>query len=111
MALKFRLKGLAETFIDCITCPECGCYDTEDTGFSTDHTRVTFEGIVVVVQCRSCSEIFVPVSQRNGVIDPNALKDAVAQDCKDSGEPLFDGIQSVRLNVEKLNAERRGMIH
>ena len=51
MALKFRLRGLAETFIEGITCPGCGTTGNDDNALATDHTRVTFDGITVVVQC------------------------------------------------------------
>lgn len=111
MALKFRLKGLAETFIESITCPICGVYGKDDEYFSTDHTKVTFDGIVVVVQCRRCGEIFVPQTQRFGVLDPAELKRAVEKDIEDTGEtPLLD-YQAVKLNAEKLNALRKGGMH
>jgi hypothetical protein len=111
MALKFRLKGLAETFIDHITCPHCGVAGNDDQHFSTELTRVTFDGIIVVVQCKSCSEIFVPDTQRLGVLDPNELKRAVEKDCMETGEPLMPNIKAVRLNAEKLNAQRKGSMH
>ena len=111
MALKFRLKGLAETFLDHIDCPGCGLSDSEDTHFSTDLTRVTFDGIIVVVQCRKCGEIFVPETQRLGVINPSELREAVTRDCDESGEPLLENRDAVRLNVERINAMRRGELH
>lgn len=111
MALKFRLKGLAETFIDQVRCPGCGLSDSDDKHFTTERTRVTCEGIIVVMQCRVCSEIFVPDQQRLGVLDPSELKEAVERDSRDSGEPLFLGAEAVRLNVERLNAVRRGALH
>jgi hypothetical protein len=33
MALKFRLKGLAETFVDTITCPCCSAVGVDDQNF------------------------------------------------------------------------------
>ena len=111
MALKFRLRGLAETFIDEITCPSCGNVGKDDENFETEHTKVTYDGIIVVVECRNCAEIFVPNTQRLGVINPDALRKAVEQDSYDSGEPLVQDIHSVRLAVEKLNAERKGELH
>ena len=111
MALKFRLKGLAETFIDSITCPTCGALGNDDQNFTTEHTRVTFEGIIVVVQCRSCSEIFVPNTQRLGVLNPDELKVAVEKDCRDTGEPIMQSYKAVKLNAEKLNAMRKGELH
>ena len=111
MALKFRLKGLAETFIDSITCPACGVSGKDDELFSTELTKVTFDGIVVVVQCRGCGEIFVPDTQRFGILNPTELKRAVEKDVRDTGEaPLLD-VRAVRLNVEKLNAERKNGMH
>lgn len=111
MALKFRLKGLAETFIDSIACPCCGVSSSDDENFSTELTRVTLEGIIVVVQCRSCSEIFVPQAQRFGILNPEKLREAVTKDSIESGEPLLNSISAVRLSVEKLNAERKGDLH
>ncbi len=111
MALKFRLKGLAETFIENMTCPGCGQYGNDDQHFTTELTRVTYEGIIVVVQCRCCAEIFVPNTQRLGILDPDELKLAVEKDSKDTGEPLMSNFNSVKLNVEKLNAMRKGDLH
>lgn len=111
MALKFRLRGLAETFIEQIACPCCSNVGSDDQNFITEMTRVTLEGIVVVVQCRACGEIFVPDSQRLGIINPKELKLAVERDSIEAGEPLFPGLASVRLNVEKLNAQRKGDWH
>lgn len=111
MALKFRLKGLAETFIESITCPVCGTSGKDDEHFSTDHTKVTFEGIVVVVQCRRCGEIFVPDTQRFGVLNPPELRRAVEKDIAETGEPPLLDIRSVKLNAEKLNAQRKGGVH
>ena len=111
MALKFRLKGLAETFIDYITCPACGVTGNDDEHFSTDLTRVTFDGIVVVAQCRACHEIFVPDTQRLGVIDSARLREAVNKDSADTGERLMENLTSVRQFALKLNAERKGDLH
>jgi hypothetical protein len=111
MALKFRLKGLAETFIDRITCPCCGIVGNDDEHFATELTRVTFDGIIVVVQCKECAEIFVPDTQRLGVLDPLELKKAVEKDCRETGEPVMPNIKSVKLNAERLNAERKGSLH
>ena len=108
MALKFRLRGLAETFVDAIQCPCCGTSGTDDQNFSTEFTKVTYEGIIIVVQCRGCNEIFVPNAQRLGVLDFSALRVAVEKDSVDSGEAILSGMQAVRLNAEKLNAHRRG---
>lgn len=111
MALKFRLKGLAETFVDEICCPNCGAQGTDDELFETDHTKVTFDGIIVVVECVGCHEIFVPTSQRLGVINPSRLKEAVKKDHLETGETLLADIEAVRANAEKLNAERRDELH
>jgi hypothetical protein len=111
MALKFRLKGLAETFVESITCPGCGTQGSDDQFFSTELTKVTYDGIVVVAQCKCCQQIFVPDGQRLGVLDARALRGAVAKDSVDSGEPILPGVQDVRLNAERINAERRGEVH
>ena len=111
MALKFRLRGLAETFLDTICCPSCGKSGSDDQNFSTEFTKVTYEGIIVVVQCKSCNEIFVPNLQRLGILDSSALKIAVEKDSVDSGEGIMYGIQSVRLTAEKMNAQRKGSLH
>jgi hypothetical protein len=111
MALKFRLRGLAETFIDEICCPGCGIIGSDDENFTTEYTKVTYEGIVVVVQCKMCHEIFVPISQRLGVLNPERLKEAVWKDHQETGEPLVPGLEGVRLTAERLNALRRGDLH
>ncbi|MCB0330212.1 MAG: hypothetical protein KDD70_11120 [Bdellovibrionales bacterium] len=111
MALKFRLRGLAETFIDSVTCPGCGRVGSDDDDFATEETRVTFNGIVVVVTCPSCSEVFVPKSQRLGIVNLNALREAVIQDSYDTGEPILHDLRAVEELVEKSNADRKGDIH
>lgn len=111
MPLKFRLRGLAETFIDSLACPACGAMSQEDEHFSTEETRVTFDGIVVVVTCNSCSEVFVPKTQRLGVVDPTALREAVIQDSEDTGEPVLQNLQAVQAFIEQSNADRKDDIH
>ncbi len=111
MALKFRLRGLAETFIDHIDCPSCGTSGSDDQNFTTEFTKVTLEGIIVIAQCKSCGEIFVPDSQRLGIMNPPDLKAAVQKDSNDTGEPICTGIGMVKLTAEKMNAARRGGVH
>lgn len=111
MPLKFRLKGLAETFVDEITCPGCGVEGNDDQNFSTEYTKVTYEGIVVMVECRACGEIFVPNTQRLGIINPSALKTAVERDAEESGEAIHPTLSAVKLTAEKLNASKRGDLH
>lgn len=111
MALKFRLKGLAETFIDEIRCRSCGTVSSDDEYFSTELSRVTLDGIVVVAQCKNCGEIFVPDTQRLGIVSPSRLREAVEKDCQETGEPLLDSIKSVKLFAEQLNAERKDSVH
>jgi hypothetical protein len=111
MGIRFRLSGLAETYIDFIKCPNCGCTGQDDTMFSTELTKVTFEGIVAVLQCRVCSEFFVPDTQRLGVLDCNKLRLAVEKDLI-KGEKFEERtIAGLRLSIEKLNAERQGRVH
>lgn len=111
MALRFRLKGLAETFIESIQCPSCGRVGNDDEDFATELTKVTFDGIIVVVQCRGCSEIFVPDSQRMGVLNPPELRSAVLRDIEETGIPALLDWKAVALNAEKLNALRKGDLH
>lgn len=113
MPLKFRLKGLAETFIDHIRCPACGHDggDEGDNGFRTELTRVTFDGIIIVITCEICSYVFVPDGQRLGVINSRKLRTAVERDSRNSGQPIYPDLASVRLDVERMNAERNSEIH
>ena len=108
MPLKFRLKGLAETFVDAIRCPCCGHDggDEGDQGFKTELTRVTYDGIIVVIQCCICGHVFVPDGQRHGVINSEKLRMAVQKDSMTTGQPILPNRESVRLEVERLNAER-----
>ena len=112
MAIKFRLKGLAETFVERFCCPSCGHDGGEegDEGFLTDLTRVTFDGIVVVVQCQVCGHIFVPEQQRFGVINSAKLRLAVEKDSVNTGQPVYPSRQSVQLEVERMNAERHSKV-
>ena len=113
MSIKFRLKGLAETFIDKISCPCCKRNSNEDgeESFETNLSRVTLEGIVVVVTCLSCDEVFIPDQQRYGVINPGRLRNAVECDSVNTGEPVFTGKEDVALEVERINAERNDQLH
>lgn len=111
MGLKFRLRGLAETFLDHIKCPECGNSGHDDTHFATEHTKVTFDGIIVVVECRGCGEVFVPTTQRLGILNSADLREAVKKDCEENGIKGCPTFQSVKLDVEKINAAKRGGLH
>jgi hypothetical protein len=108
MPLKFRLKGLAETFVDALRCPSCkhDGGDTGDDGFRTDLSRVTYDGIVVVIQCDHCSHIFVPDGQRFGILNSQKLRRAVEKDSQQSGDPVLQNAKAVRLEVERMNAQR-----
>lgn len=113
MPLKFRLKGLAETFVDIIRCPQCG-HDGGDQGdqsFYTDLTKVTYDGIIVVIQCGICGLIFVPEEQRLGVLDFRKLRAAVDKDGVTTGQPVYSTLGTVKLDVEKLNAARNDAVH
>jgi len=107
MALRFRLKGLAETVVDTITCPCCKSEGQDDEFFTTTMTKVTYQGIVVVLNCRVCGEVFVPDTQRLGIINPKALTEAIHQDIKEIGEEHLRDLVNVRLETERVNAERR----
>lgn len=111
MALKFRLRGLAETFIEEITCPCCCETGNDDQSFTTELTKVTFDGIIVVVQCKACGEIFVPDRQRLGILNPIALKQAVERDSDETGEPVLPDFEAVKFSAERLNALRKGDVH
>lgn len=111
MALRFRLNGLAETFIEEITCPCCKVKGSDDEFFSTELTKVTYDGIVVVVDCKRCGEIFVPQMQKLGIIDASQLKVAVEEDHTNHDGPVMDSYDVVCLNAECLNAMRKGEIH
>ena len=106
MPLKFRLQGLAETFLDEVICECCGNDGGEDgdQGFKTEHTRVTYDGIIVVIECENCGHIFVPSNQRLGIINSRKLRLAVERDSENTGQPVLGSIKDVKLDVEKLNA-------
>ena len=113
MALKFRLKGLAETFVDSVRCPCCGNDggDQGDEGFRTDCSKVTYEGIIVVVNCEFCGHAFLPDGQRVGIINSEKLRMAIERDYKINGQPLLNGKEEVQLEVEKNNSEKFLPLH
>ena len=113
MALKFRLRGLAETFVEEIVCPCCGheVKDESDGSLSTEHTKVTLSGIVVVVKCGSCQYVFIPHEQKFGVINTQRLQLAVERDSKNSGQPVFRGLGCVKVEVERINAVKTMKMH
>lgn len=112
MSLKFRLRGLAETFVDSMVCPECSHDPGGDpNGFKTDHTKVTLSGIVVVVQCSACSHVFVPQEQKHGIINSQRLQAAVERDCENTGQPVMMSRNCVEMEVEKINARRSCKMH
>jgi hypothetical protein len=110
MSLRFRLRGLAETFLEEVSCPCCGNKGRDDQFFSTEMTRVTFDGIVVIVQCRLCAEIFIPNNQRMGIVSQKALKEAVEKDLRLTGEKQFSTYQLAAEAVQQLNAEKKGQV-
>ncbi len=110
MSLKFRLRGLAETFIETVKCPCCGIVGSDDQSFSTDFTKVTLEGIVVIAQCKNCSEIFVPAERKLGIVNPTELKKAVEKDSYTTGEPIYANAKMVKSSAEMLNAARKDIM-
>ncbi len=111
MALRFKLRRVAETYIENIECPNCGWSSDDIEGFTTELTRVTFEGIVVVCRCAKCGEIFLPCNQRIGVISFKRLKEIILRDARIRGVAIYRNIRDVMSYVEFLNASRRGEIH
>jgi hypothetical protein len=111
MALKFKLRRVAETYLEFIQCPSCGTYSEDIDHFTSELTRVTFEGVVVVCRCTICGEIFIPPNQRIGVISFKNLKDLILRDARRRGSKIFRNIEDVKNYVEYLNAVRRGAIH
>ena len=113
MTLKFRLRGLAETFVEEIVCPCCGheVKDESESNLSTEHTKVTLSGIVVVVKCGSCHYVFVPDEQKFGVINTQRLQLAVERDSQNSGQPVYKGLSCVKVEVERINAAKSAKMH
>ena len=113
MALRFRLKGLAETCLDRVICPECGhnCAGETHQGECTKLTKVTFDGIIVVIECAECGYVFVPKGQRFKVINQQQLRFAVEKDSFLTGEPLFTSLHMVHIEVEKLNMVKMNRLH
>ncbi len=112
MPLKFRLKGLAETFVENACCPMChhDGADEGEQGFYTELTKVTYDGIVVVIQCPKCAYVFMPDGQRNGVINHARLRAAVERDSNTTGQPILPNREAVRNEVEKINAQRNDKV-
>lgn len=113
MALKFRLRGLAETFVEEIVCPCCSAEMKADneSAISTEHTKVTLSGIVVVVKCPSCNHVFIPHEQKFGVINTQRLQSAVERDSVNTGQPVMRGLSCVKVEVERINAVKSAKMH
>jgi len=114
MSLKFRLRGLAETFVDEIVCPCCENEIKEEKNgksLSTEHTKVTLSGIVVVVQCGVCQHVFVPQQQKFGVINTQRLQLAVERDSQNTGQPVYRDMKCVKVEVERINAVNSSKMH
>ncbi|MEM4379949.1 MAG: hypothetical protein QXL01_04600 [Thermoplasmatales archaeon] len=111
MALRFKLRRVAETYVEEIECPCCGHYSEDIDGFTTELTRVTFQGIIVVCRCNVCGEIFLPFNQRVGVISFKNLKDLILRDARRRGVAIYRNLDDVLDYVNYLNAVRRGEIH
>lgn len=113
MPLKFRLKGLAETFVDHVVCPKCrhNGGDGGDQGFGTELSKVTFEGIIAVIRCECCEHIFVPDNQKQGIVNSTKLRSAIKRDKRATGQPIYQNMKEVELEVERLNACRDQQIH
>lgn len=111
MALKFRLRGLAETFIDELTCPNCRYCSDSENDFKTDDTKITESGIIIVAECNFCGEIFVPENQKVGVINPKLLSSALVTESVVKKLPPLKSFNDVKLKIEQMNAVRRGDLH
>lgn len=110
MALRFRLKNLAETVIEELKCPGCGLIANDEKLFSTDLTRLTVDGIVVIAECRCCGEVFVPIGQRTGIMDVRNFRQVIQNEYGDSSLKAPSRL-TMQMEAEKLNAIRRHGLH
>ena len=110
MALRFKLKNLAETVIEEIKCPNCGQISNDEQMFSTELTRLTSDGIIVMAECRCCGEVFVPGGQKNGILDARTFRQVVQTEYLESDLPVPTRY-SVQLEAEKLTAIKRYGLH
>jgi hypothetical protein len=110
MALRFKLKNIAETVIEELKCPGCGLIANDEKLFSTDMTRLTVDGIVVVAECRCCGEVFIPIGQRTGIMDVRNFREVIKSEYGHAKGPA-PSRQSMEMEAEKLNAIKRYGLH
>jgi hypothetical protein len=110
VALRFKLKNLAETVIEELKCPGCGLIANDEQLFSTDLTRLTKDGIIVMAECRCCGEVFIPTGQRTGIMDVINFREVINREYSDESFPA-PSRNSMELEAEKLNAIRRYGLH
>ena len=110
MALRFKLKNIAETVIEELKCPGCGLIANDEKLFSTDMTRLTVDGIVVCAECRCCGEVFIPIGQRTGIMDVRNFREVIKSEYGHTKRPA-PSRQSMEMEAEKLNAIKRYGLH
>ena len=108
MPLTLRLRGLAETFVEELCCPNCGTGEdpSAEENFDASLTIVTVDGIVAVLECRSCKHAFVPENQRRGIISSGKLRDSIAAEQLREGKDPVRTMHEAYLIAEMRNAKK-----
>jgi len=101
MTFKFKLKNLAETIIESITCPHCKAFGEDEEYFICNSIKVTLEGIAVSLKCNSCDGRFVPKEQRLGIVNCKEFTDAVLEDSFKTGQPVITSFKNFYKSYSK----------
>lgn len=107
MGVRIRLKGLGQTIVHELYCPNCEISE-DDTDLldqlivSTDAVP-TYEGIFATVKCHVCGFFYIPEHQDVEIIDDRELKLKILSDMKKKDSTSQWDRVSVQASLDILN--------